>query len=357
MTSKLRKSHRLLLAAVLGGLLSGCGDSAEEEARFQAEIARDDRISALHAACLESPTALEEYRACVQHSRETKTPELGLSRRGEKLPDDLFSGPGLEHITVLSINGNKLTDLPSSLSNLTNLKELRLESNEFTEIPEVVFEMPWLEKMSISMNRISHISDKINNLSSLKSLDLAVNELATLPKSLAGLTRLKYLNLAANRFATIPASIATLPNVEYLSFARNRLEAVPDTVTQMHSLKGLFLKDNHIHILPEQWDGMDRLAVLHLARNSLSTLPISLTHLTQLSQPTEGHIGRLPFDVDNAEGMDYKFEKWGDVEVAHGIDVSNNKFTSLDPAFCQVGWINLENNPLTTEKFNFSCGK
>ncbi|WLQ15536.1 hypothetical protein O5O45_06335 [Hahella aquimaris] len=357
MTSKLRKFPLLLLTAILGGLLSGCGDSAEEEARFQAEIARQDRLNALHDACLESPTAVEEYRACVQYSRETKNPVIGLGGGGEELPDDLFSGPGLEHVTVLFLNDNKLTDLPSSLTNLTNLKKLYLFKNEFTEIPEVVFELPGLEKMSITFNRISHISDKINNLSSLKSLDLGVNELATLPKSLAGLARLKYLNLEANRFATIPASIATLPNVEYLSFAENRLEAVPDAITQMPSLKGVFLKDNHIHILPEQWDGMERLAVLHLARNSLSSLPVSLARLPQLGQSIEGHIGRLPFDVDNAEGMDEKFEERGIREVAHGIDVSNNKFTSLDSAFCRVGWINLENNPLTTEKFNFSCGK
>jgi len=205
----------------------------------------------------------------------------------QELPDDLFMGLSIVHLTIFDCGLQTLQ--PNSLSPLADsLLHLMLSNNELQEVPTIALcHLRELDHVNLNQNNISTIKDgAFRGLSKVTRLTLYGNKINTIhPDAFNGLTRwtelepstgdLLRLNLARNSLNEVPSeALLQLKNLNQLELSFNKIRHIEEnTFAGMDKLEFLSLKNNQIEELgPRIFGGIPRVSSLSLDYNKIRTI-------------------------------------------------------------------------------------
>ncbi|MBR0532706.1 MAG: Ig-like domain-containing protein, partial [Bacteroidales bacterium] len=168
----------------------------------------------------------------------TGTHVKGLSIRGALgiIPKEIGDLTELESFSIWSsqemsygMQKSAFGPLPKEFGNLKKLKSIVMYDYPLTgKLPEELFSLPNLETLSITRTKFmdkAALPSSIGNLTSLTYLQLNdINLSGSLPAELGNLSNLTWLNLGINGFTgTVPPSYSGLVNLENFELTYNKL--------------------------------------------------------------------------------------------------------------------------------------
>ncbi|PRP75649.1 Receptor protein kinase-like protein [Planoprotostelium fungivorum] len=308
----------------------------------------------------------------------------------------------LSNLKTLYLCSNNLTgSIPSSIGNVSNLQYLDLNGNNLTgRIPNSIGNLIYLYTLDVSDNQLTGmIPSSIGNLSSITTIDLGGNDLTgIIPTTIGNLVYLSVLLVPSNRLegqipsqicdisnlgslilvmssylllvsadtrqagnlinGSIPSCLSSIltPDLYHLDLSNNQLTgSIPSSLGGLYDLTNLYLDNNRLTgSIPSSFSNLDSLDVLRLQGNQLSGSIPDLTkifgdHFDLSSNQLNGSL--LPgwsvayLNVSHNQLM-------GRIPMIYSIyiDMSHNKFNSIENHFAQTG-IALQYCDLTFNEF------
>jgi len=207
---------KVLIPILIGLLVVGCGESAEEkiakevaELRATAEAKR--KANPLPKPSEAKPLTKGELKKAKEELK--KVIEVRIRNRVAQLEGkrvDKLTKADLEKVTALNLDSiidrsKVLTELDRSkvltelkeLEKLTNLQRLFLQYNGLTKIPKALENLTQLEELNLNFNRLTDDVKGLEKLTKLTKLSLGSNKLTNV-KDLEKLTQLRELFLLNN---------------------------------------------------------------------------------------------------------------------------------------------------------------
>ena len=233
----------ILLCAVSGLLLSGCGGGGtdrDREALVALYNATDGPNWRFNTNWLSDAPSWEWGGVSVGNGdRVTKLDLSHRELRGE-IPPELGN---LDKLEWLDLTGNELIGvIPPTLGNLANLERLALSDNELNGmIPVELGSLHKLESLNLSMNELTGgIPPELGNLGQMVSLSLGENDLTgKIPAELGNLVNLEHLGLSENELSgDIPAEIRNLSKLCSLRLTGNELSGCIPGILRFPLLAG-----------------------------------------------------------------------------------------------------------------------
>ncbi|MED6159943.1 hypothetical protein PIB30_046974 [Stylosanthes scabra] len=242
-----------------------------------------------------------------------------------EIPDSIGH---LKSLNQLILNNCQFDGLvPLSLWNLTQLTHLDLSRNTLHgDIPSLLSNLKHLTLLDLRSNKFSgHIPDVFNNFPKLDYLALSSNSLeGQLPSSLLDLTQLSSLVLSDNRLiGPIPSKNVTLSKLETLDLHNNSIDGtIPDWCYSLSSLITLDLYMNHLTGPIRKFSSYS-LTYLFLSDNKFQgDFPNSIFEFLK-------DLEYLYMSSNDLSGL-VDFSHFSKLENLVSIDLSNNKFLSID---------------------------
>jgi len=127
-------------------------------------------------------TTLED---ALKNPKEVYRLKLVGKPKCDSIPDEIFSLPNLQELTIRRC---KLQLVNNRISELKNLQYLNLDQNRLVKLPESLCKLSELKTLIISRNYISYLPDNIGKLKKLTAIDAWDNQIYILPKSIAKLS-------------------------------------------------------------------------------------------------------------------------------------------------------------------------